>query len=415
MIPGLAPRTLTVPNVARSRRAEDLRLLSIVIISIATVVLTTLAVQIGWQSPESDFFGFYRSAQAMRAGGDAYQDFTNLNPPAVVALFVPLTLVSAPTAFLLWTVLSVAVLAMAVVHIGHVLRVRDSWVIVLGILATAASFIGLKLGQVGFVLTAIVTAAWSAERKHRPLASGIAIGAAIYAKPFLGLLLLRAIWRRAWTTTVAAVVVALAFVLFGLLVGGWSSYVAWNDRLHNIEWVGYTLNLNGSVTGLLTRTLTSVAPAFHVRPLVVVKSINLWLAVADLCVLAALVWRTREAEIDQSWAAILLGSLLLSPLGWIYYLPIAIGPLVGVWQRATRVTRGWLALGWLLACVPAVPTPFHLGPVGTLLWGSCPTWATLSLFIGALLPPRTQLVEPKPKKDLSMDLHVLYEPTESIA
>ena len=312
-------------------------------------------------------------------------------------------------------VFSIGILAMAVVHIGHVLRVRDSWVIVLGILATAASFIGLKLGQVGFVLTAIVTAAWSAERKHRPLASGIAIGAAIYAKPFLGLLLLRAIWRRAWTTTVAAVVVALAFVLFGLLVGGWSSYVAWNDRLHNIEWVGYTLNLNGSVTGLLTRTLTSVAPAFHVRPLVVVKSINLWLAVADLCVLAALVWRTREAEIDQSWAAILLGSLLLSPLGWIYYLPIAIGPLVGVWQRATRVTRGWLALGWLLACVPAVPTPFHLGSVGTLLWGSCPTWATLSLFIGALLPPRTQLVEPKPKKDLSMDLHVLYEPTESIA
>ena len=50
-----------------------------------------------------------------------------------------------------------------------------------------------------------------------------------------------------------------------------------------------------------------------------------------LAVLVAL--RSRWHSADRQMMSLFLAALLMSPLGWVYYLPMAFGPFLG-WLRA---------------------------------------------------------------------------------
>jgi hypothetical protein len=68
---------------------------------------------------------------------------------------------------------------------------------------------------------------------------------------------------------------------------------------------------------------------------------------------------------EYQWGATMLACLWLSPLGWLYYGWIALGPVAVLWPCLNRAAR-WTALTAL--CVPPVwPELSLVYPMGFLL------------------------------------------------
>lgn len=326
-----------------------------------------------WIYLAPDFRVFYRTGQAVWAGASPFastigDEHPNLNPPAFAWLCAPFALLSPMLAWLVWTALGLTALGLTARRIARVARV-PAWAVALGMLVTGGAFISLRLGEVGFFVALLVTAAWEADRTHRPRLAGSLIGIAMAWKLFLLLLVPWFLWRRDWRLLRWTAVGAGAVFLAGLALGP-STYLDWFAALQrSTEWRGAMLN--ASLAGMADRNHW---PTFV-----------LWLM--RLVVLALLAVSAPRSDIDRGWALLLAGALLLSPLGWIYYTLMLAGPLLVTLRSAPRPAQGLAVTGFLCGCLllPEYgPTASAYG-VGLLLafvglYGSQPTtltgWAT---------------------------------------
>jgi hypothetical protein len=172
--------------------------------------------------------------------------------------------------------------------------------------------------------------------------------------------------------------------------------------------------MNGSILGALSRTLadspyfTPIASAPGlVRPL--------WLAavaVAGTLTLAA-AWRDDSPEaVDRGFVLVLAGAQLVSPLGWIYYFWLLVGPaaaLITAWFDRTRqpvrsAGPGSAQVRWrnrlLWASLPCLIWPLGLvrvlQPSGwvTATIGSVYFWGTLLVWTAVLLDAASRRSRP---------------------
>lgn len=98
----------------------------------------------------------------------------------------------------------------------------------------------------------------------------------------------------------------------------------------------------------------------------------------------------------MAWASIALLALLLSPLGWVHYVPIAAGPLSAMVADAPRVARRLGIAGWLLVCNPLawmLPTN-ESGPGMLLTIGSSYMWGISLLLASVLVTRNANACEP---------------------
>ncbi|HEX7793366.1 MAG TPA: hypothetical protein VF456_03400, partial [Vicinamibacterales bacterium] len=142
--------------------------------------------------------------------------------------------------------------------------------------------------------------------------------------------------------------------------------------------------LNASLLGLWSRTFfgSEFAPALIRQPLPVL--ITAW--GLSLVVLLWAIFRRIAADrddVDRAWALVLIGSLLASPLGWIYYLPIAAGPLLGCVGGFVSWACVWVSLGILLIIRSEVLVALHTSAAGAIVLGSIHFWVLLLIFIAA--------------------------------
>jgi len=169
--------------------------------------------------------------------------------------------------------------------------------------------------------------------------------------------------------------------LVGLLVAGVAGYRSWLAALGQISWTAHWLN--ASLLGLFTRTMTVTPDVLRMTPLVVRPELVRpvwWVSVAVVVAVAArALLRTRDR--DRAWSVMLVTSLLVSPLGWVYYAPLATGPILGSAQRSSFWTRVVIAGGYALLLIPPISAAW-LGASGTALLGSIYNWALILLFVG---------------------------------
>ena len=103
-----------------------------------------------------------------------------------------------------------------------------------------------------------------------------------------------------------------------------------------------------------------------------------------------------DAKSDRSLLLLFVGAILSSPLGWVYYLPLGYGPILG-WMGAGRdwdglagLSRGALAgvlVGLALLYVPHETTvAWQPSGLASLTIGSTYFWATLCLWIPLMTP-----------------------------
>lgn len=323
----------------------------------------------------------------------------NLNLPHTNLIVWPLAALPDRVAIVTWAAGGLALLvassAAALGALGWRLRWLPTLAAVVYLLAWAPSAAFTLTAQVSFVLMLPVTAAWLAQRSGRPRAAGVWLGLAAAMKPFLLIFLPYFALTRQWRALSAMAVAIAAVCAVGVAFFGVDAYVEWLAQLPRIAWSAHYFN--ASLVGVLQRSLGRSAYGLLAEAPQLVLPLAAVLSAAVAVATFRVLLRARPSRVDGAWAALLLLALLISPLGWNYYLWMALWPAAALiaaerpWRqpRAADVCliaglAGWLWWGKMtLWGQPA--------PLATVTFGSMYFWALLSLWawtLSALRRPR---------------------------
>jgi alpha-1,2-mannosyltransferase len=293
-----------------------------------------------------DFDTFWQSAVALVAGDDIYDTpakLTNLNPPLLTALLVPLAWLDALTAYRVFMVFTLLLVAAAVLAVARELRLSRTatTLALLAVLASSPLHGTLVLGQIYPLLLAGLVAGWIAERRGRPVLAAVLYGVTVALKPSLAPLLILLAVQRRWVPLRAGIAAAGVATLAGVLVAGPSSAIEWL-KIAFTEPVPDTVD-NASLPGLAVRF--GVPSVFGM--------------LAGVAVLVGtLVWIGRHRDrIDPAgtapWAVLAAG-LLFSPIAWHNYLlllfpgalalvPLGLGAVTAVALAVAVIPVSWNA------------------------------------------------------------------------
>ena len=246
---------------------------------------------------------------------------------------------------------------------------RPTWHVAALLLACHGMPLGLILGQLHLFVFVLVTAAWLADREDQPLAAGAWLGAAIYLKPFLALIAVYWIWRRAWRAAGGAAGVAGAGYAVSLLLLP-TATTAWFEAVRSVTWQHSSVNL--AVWGLVARL---DLPAWIGIPLAAL-------------VLGLLLRRVPSLTRDGAWFAVLVAACLLSPIAWLYYALPIFGPIGLVYQQGGGWTRRVLGAGFIGLCVPLSfqVAAVDAGVLRAATLGSWYFWAFTCWWLAAMRP-----------------------------
>jgi hypothetical protein len=152
----------------------------------------------------------------------------------------------------------------------------------------------------------------------------------------------------------------------GIAAYGVDVFRAWIAALGSVEW-SYAV-MNASWRGIVTRTLTPSGSAG--APLVVSpEAVTPLFALGAAAILLVTFFRTARQSVEDSWPTLMASSLLVSPLGWLYY----------IWWVLPGIRPSRLLIAAPLLWVPMV----------CVLWGQPSGWATVTIgsvfFWGLLL------------------------------
>lgn len=322
----------------------------------------------------------------------------NLNLPHTLVPLLPLAYLSPRAALGVWLAASLVALVWCATAAIRVLASRPHWLAALAtvvfLLAWAPSAAFSLTAQVSFLVAWPACLAWLAYRRGHGARAGAWLGLAIAIKPFIGLLVPYLVVRRDWRALGACAATGAGAVLVGAAVFGPGAYVEWLRQLPQVSWAGHYLNASWFAVVVRALGESSLAPLARWEAAVWPTSIAGAMAVG--AVTLARLWPrpSSSAGIDRDWACLLLAALLMSPLGWCYYLWIPLWPLVAlIVARAPWRAPAWGDLwllpglgGWLWwGQMTAWGQP---SPVATVTFGSAYFWALLSLWIWTLSPAR---------------------------
>jgi arabinofuranan 3-O-arabinosyltransferase len=302
-----------------------------------------------------DFDTFWHSAVALVAGDDIYDTpakLTNLNPPLLTALLVPFAWMDALTAYRVFMVVTLLMVAGSVLAVARELRLSRTAtaLALLAVLASSPLHGTLVLGQIYPLLLVGLVAGWIAERRGRPVLAAALYGVTVALKPSLAPILLLLAVQRRWVPLRAGIASAAVATIAGVLVAGPSSAIEWL-KIAFSEPVPDTVD-NASLPGLAVRF--GVPSVFGM--------------LAGLAVLAGtLVWIGRNRHrIDPAgtapWAVLAAG-LLFSPIAWHNYLMLLFpGALALVPLGLGALTAAGLALAVIPVSWNADWPPEGIGP-----------------------------------------------------
>lgn len=348
-----------------------------------------------------DYGIFDESARRVVDGADLYeQDRTppgrngkprapNLNPPHFHLVLLPLTVVSQITGFAIWMLASLVAFLLALGYIARAVRLTPWGAALLASLAfTSPAMIATVItGQVGLLLLLPFTLAWCRLREGRDGEAGMWLGVCASTKLFVLLFLVYFVLMRRWRAVSTMALTLAALFATGLAVFGVEAYGRWLSQLGTVTWAEHYMN--ASLLGLIERTLSTsdwpyvplVEWPWLVRPL--------W--IAALGFVAWRGWAALRVPLPGDRQALIVTTtmLLLSPLGWVYYLFLLMPPLAAVMAADMPLDRRtrWLLLGGVGALLVPAPVPWltlqwDLGLVTATL-GGIYTWGLLVVFLAA--------------------------------
>jgi hypothetical protein len=371
----------------------------------------------------SDFRDFWENAVHFRQTGEIAADLGVHNYLPFFTLFMlPWGLLPLPVAAAVFTVFSLALFALTVVIVEHLLH--DGWsqrprgtLLLTLLLALPYVHSCAVVGSVSLLLLFLIMAAWLLVERGREWQAGAALGLAILIKLLPAALLVFFLLKRRWRVGgAAAAVVALLGLGLPLLALGpgetLAQHRAFLDRAVRggsaVETLTATQPVkthfsNNALPMVLRRLLSptnagrwSAREEFYVNFADLPARARVWVyaGLAGLLLAASVVitlWRGRRwppADAAEgyvlraqfgSWCCLML---LLSPLVWTHYLPLAYWPLAWLTDEAHRATRRRLVVCvlalalWGLAAVLLAWPPGRAA--GAQLAGVIALWLALA-------------------------------------
>ncbi len=287
-------------------------------------VLLTLAITqfvFAWNpSNLGDFGSFWETGRAFGLGEDPYAPYPlvnrptinghtyfspNLNAPASLLLFAPLSLFSPLTAFHVWFVASVLTLVMLLIMLGRLFPVVRAPLPLSALVALPLVWNTLSLGQIELPLALCALGAWDSLRGDHPIRAGILLGIVAAVKPNLAVWPSTLLCAGFVVPALAAGVVIITMNLIPALFVGPGIYISWIN-----------------------------AAAAYQPPPMLIGSFYIFgpragsvLGVALVAVLALWAVHSRPTALLLSERALIV-SLLASPVAWNYYLLFLLAPFL---------------------------------------------------------------------------------------
>jgi len=319
-----------------------------------------------------DFSAFVDNARSWLAGTPYPETSRDPNTPHAILAFVPFVHLPLRVGLAIWTGLTYLFLAFTLRAVSRELGLRVSrplqWTIVAFVLAAPPSRDVFVNGNMVWPLALAFTWAWRLARRDRLPVSAAVLGVLVTMKPFLGMFGLFFLVRRQWRALGAMAGASLISLVLAVALTGTDAFAAWLRAVARISW--YDVRFNSSVLGFLARVW---AP----EPIA-------WAAIALLIVAITLgVLKARAASLSREWLFVFIASLLAAPLGWRYYLCLAVGPLVATLVSVPARSAVAVSL-CAVAISPAIPLATNSaalrGTVGSIpMWAALTAWAMLAM------------------------------------
>lgn len=269
---------------------------------------------------------------------------SNLNPPFFILLSFPLAYLSYPQALLLWTSLSIVAGALGILLLQQKLdqaafSASCALLLLIGLFSYFPSFVNLQFGQVSLLLLPLLVLGWRAARDEKTIRAAIFLGIATSLKPFIGLFLFYFLMRKKWRGLCAFFVTLLSCALIAALFLGLDSYLTYYHACQQIKWAASSWNV--SIYGFLLRLWGGIESNVALLPAPgLITYLYPFLAgiffLAIIHFLRPSVDIQAEQKVDLDFSVIILGMLLLSPLGWFYYFPLLSIPILILWQFSKK-------------------------------------------------------------------------------
>jgi hypothetical protein len=217
-------------------------------------------------------------------------EITFASPPLLAWLFAPLTTVSEPMAYALWTVLSVAALVFAW-YVAAPYTGVAKLALLLAALGVSPVFWSLYLGQPTMILIAFLAGAWALTARSRPVAAGAALAFATFLKPQVVILVPAALLLSGHYRLVASWAAGCALLGIASVVQlGPSGLMAWWNATREIQ--NLSVNTQATLAYLLGNGPVTYA---------------LWALQGAIALLIA--WRRRR-ELEMVFAVGLIGTIV---------------------------------------------------------------------------------------------------------
>lgn len=316
-----------------------------------TAVVVLLGLLFGHLLQPFDFLTFLHAGADMLKGRLPYASPSSpvfraghafVYPLYVAWVFAPLAALPQWCAEALYAIVSVAAIVASCRLLG-----RRGFAAAGLVLVCSTTIIGLQMGTLNAFLLLGLACAWR-WRDNRPLLAGFMLGATATAKLFLLPVLLWPLLHRRYGQAATAVASVVGLVLFSSALGSFSplGYLRMMSSLDAREQT-QSWSLSSLLQGLGTPGRAATAGA----------------VLASVAYIA-FVWSQRRRLSDgQLLAAVVLCSLLLSPILWSSYLLLLVVPLLLV-PAGNRLLAGFALCSW------AIVTPDAASPARVLA-GAC--------------------------------------------
>lgn len=300
-----------------------------------SALVAVLVVTFGHLLQPFDFLTFLHAGSDVLAGRLPYASPSSsvfkaghafVYPLYVAWTFAPLAVLPAWAAEVLYGAASLTAIVISCRLLGRSGLAAPNLVLV-----CSTTIIGLQMGTLNAFLLLGLASAWK-WRESRPRLAGVVLGAAATAKLFLIPVLLWPLVRRRYGQATAAVASAVALALLSCALGSFSplrylTMLSTLDAHEQVESWSFSSFLQGLGAGRGMATAGA-------------------LVISAACVIA--VWSQRRRLSDgQVLAAVVLSSLLISPILWSSYLLLLVVPLLLV-PDDLRLLAAFALGSWLV-------------------------------------------------------------------
>jgi hypothetical protein len=349
----------TTPSTATTKRWRNFFVfgfLAITLLVYSMVVTETITHQL-----KNDFFLFHHAAYNFWQDQSVYKPIAaeiehaaslqkilhqnpntavhsaNLTPPTFILLTLPLGLLKESVALIIWTIISLAINCCNVFLLYRIFfkaycKPIIYWALLGIYCASIPAIASVNLGQLSPYLLLSILWIWQWSKKDHDIKTGLLLGLLLSIKYFFGLFALFFLMQKRIRLIAAAIASFALMNSLAYLVIGKSAFVQYQQNLSHIYW--YINNWNASLFGFLSRFDAHITNLYFIPAR--------WVSVTYYCGCAALLFIQiqlcrkplgRAYDFDFAFCYVLIASILMSPLGWLYYLVIMIIPILFIVQN----------------------------------------------------------------------------------